>query len=177
MRRTPPFIVLAFTLVSLVTIGCQTPAKQSSSLPSTAPDVTEYMEYAEQVPVWMFIPVSQMIMAPGRGFPAQIALPHRTTFTTNRIEVRVTGQVLAPGVMQLPEGCTLLQAVSFAGGFNRYASTKRVEVIKRDQRTFKFTRYFRRANSGHHIAWYGPSNSTTDYVLEDGDTVYVFLIG
>jgi hypothetical protein len=173
MRRLPPVIVLAFTLVSLVTVGCQSPNKQSPSLPSPALDVVDYMEYKEQVPVWIFIPVSQLVMSPGRGLPAQIALPLRTTFTTNRIEVRVGGQVLAPGVMRLPEGCTLLQAVSFAGGFGRWALTKRVEVTKRDRRKYEFMRHFLRAPSGYRIAWYGVTNSTTDYVLEDGDTVYV----
>lgn len=170
MRRLPPAVVLALTLISLVAIGCQTRITRVSLAPNPEPDG---VQYNEQVPVWMFIPVSQEFLTPGKGFPAQIALPLRATDTTNRIGIRVEGMVLSPGMMRLPEGCTLLKAVSFAGGFNRYAVTREVRVTKRDQRIYLFPRHFRRADSGYRIAWYGATNSATDYVLEDGDTVYV----
>src|SRR6267378_26464 len=63
---------------------------------------------------WIYVP-RPSIDKP-RGAPAEVALP-RLPYTTNRIELFVGGEVAAPGTIEPPQGCTVLQAVSYAGGF------------------------------------------------------------
>ncbi len=176
MRRPPPVFFFALLLMACVIVGCRTTTIQSSSLPN--PDA-DYVGYKQEPPVWLFIPLVHLFDTPRGGYPAEIARQPRTTYTTNRIEVTVQGTVLSPGLLRLPERCTVLQAVSFAGGFAECAYTKKVFVTNRNQITRILYLHFRRAPiSGHRVAWYGgPSwsgnDSETDYVLEDGDIVVV----
>lgn len=176
MRRPPPVFLFALMLMACVIVGCRTATKQPPTLPN--PDA-EYVGYKHEPPVWLFIPLVHAFDSPRGGYPAEIALPPRTTYTTNRIEVTVQGSVLSPGLLRLPERCTVLQAVSFAGGFAEMAYTKMVFVTNRNRTTRILDLHFRHAPiSGHRVAWYGgPSwsgnDSETDYVLEDGDTLVV----
>jgi polysaccharide export outer membrane protein len=45
----------------------------------------------------------------------------------------VIGQVDAPGRVDVEVGTTLLQAIALAGGFDRFAATKRIQLRRTDQ--------------------------------------------
>jgi polysaccharide biosynthesis/export protein len=47
----------------------------------------------------------------------------------------VLGQVGAPGLREIEPGTTLLQAISLAGGFDRFAATKRIQLRRTDLQT------------------------------------------
>ncbi|WP_368188406.1 polysaccharide biosynthesis/export family protein [Aestuariibius sp. HNIBRBA575] len=49
--------------------------------------------------------------------------------------VYIMGEVEGPGAMPVEEGITLLQAIAQAGGFTRFAATKRVELRRVDSET------------------------------------------
>lgn len=46
--------------------------------------------------------------------------------------IYVMGELEAPGILQVEDGITLLQAIAQAGGFTRFAATKRVELHRVD---------------------------------------------
>jgi polysaccharide export outer membrane protein len=48
----------------------------------------------------------------------------------DRNRIFVTGEVKTPGAYSVPEGTTVLQAVSLAGGFTEIASAGRIKVIR-----------------------------------------------
>jgi len=115
---------------------------------------------------------------PAGGYPAAIARPSSNYSTTNRVEVLVGGRVQLPGLVRLPVGGTVLQAISLAGGFGEMAFTKRIEITKRDKTILVFLHFRRSPVSGHRIAWYGSKDwngdeTVMDYVLDDGDKVNV----
>lgn len=47
----------------------------------------------------------------------------------------VLGRVGNPGLREVEPGTTLLQAVALAGGFDRFAATKRIQLRRRDPQT------------------------------------------
>jgi polysaccharide biosynthesis/export protein len=47
----------------------------------------------------------------------------------------VIGQVGDPGVREIEPGTTLLQAIALAGGFDRFAATKRIQLRRMDSAT------------------------------------------
>jgi polysaccharide export outer membrane protein len=47
----------------------------------------------------------------------------------------VLGRVSAPGTVEVEVGTTLLQAVALAGGFDRFAATKRIQLRRADPAT------------------------------------------
>ena len=47
----------------------------------------------------------------------------------------VLGRVGEPGAVEVEPGTTLLQAVALAGGFDRFAATKRIQLRRRDPQT------------------------------------------
>jgi polysaccharide biosynthesis/export protein len=49
--------------------------------------------------------------------------------------VYVLGQVGTPGLRELEPGTTLLQAISLAGGFGRFAATRRIQLRRTDLQT------------------------------------------
>jgi polysaccharide export outer membrane protein len=58
----------------------------------------------------------------------------------DRNRIFVTGQVKAPGAYSVPEGTTVLQAISLAGGLTEAASTSRMRITridKGDKKTIK----------------------------------------
>jgi polysaccharide biosynthesis/export protein len=58
----------------------------------------------------------------------------------DRNRIFVTGQVKAPGAYSVPEGTTVLQALSLAGGLTEAASTSRMRItriVKGDKKTVK----------------------------------------
>lgn len=124
---------------------------------------------------------------------AFIALPPRTASGT--IVVQVTGEVCSQGVVTLPEGGTVLEAINAAGGFTDFALPYRhVEVRRGSEVTFLSLRHRQiRTEAGRsgfhvrHVVWYiatprkqaaarleiEESGATTDYVLLQNDSVFV----
>jgi polysaccharide biosynthesis/export protein len=49
--------------------------------------------------------------------------------------IYVVGQVGEPGVREVEAGTTLLQAIALAGGLDRFAATKRIQLRRRDPST------------------------------------------
>jgi polysaccharide biosynthesis/export protein len=49
--------------------------------------------------------------------------------------IYVLGQVGSPGLREIEPGTTLLQAVSLAGGFARFAATRRIQLRRTDLQT------------------------------------------
>jgi polysaccharide export outer membrane protein len=49
--------------------------------------------------------------------------------------IYVLGQVETPGLVEVLPGTTLLQAVALAGGLDRFAATKRIQLRRRDPAT------------------------------------------
>jgi polysaccharide export outer membrane protein len=49
--------------------------------------------------------------------------------------IYVLGRVGEPGVREVEAGTTLLQAISLAGGFDRFAATKRIQLRRMDPQT------------------------------------------
>jgi polysaccharide export outer membrane protein len=49
--------------------------------------------------------------------------------------IYVVGQVAEPGVREVEAGTTLLQAIALAGGLDRFAATKRIQLRRRDPST------------------------------------------
>ncbi|OCX66399.1 hypothetical protein BFP70_05080 [Thioclava sp. SK-1] len=47
-------------------------------------------------------------------------------------KIYVMGEINRPGLLEVDEGITLLQAIAQAGGFTRFAATKRVELHRMD---------------------------------------------
>lgn len=49
--------------------------------------------------------------------------------------IYIMGEIQKPGLVEADRGITLLQAIAQAGGFTRFAATKRVELHRMDPRT------------------------------------------
>ena len=47
----------------------------------------------------------------------------------------MVGQVGAPGQLEVEAGTTLLQAIALAGGLDRFAATKRIQLRRTDSAT------------------------------------------
>jgi polysaccharide export outer membrane protein len=52
--------------------------------------------------------------------------------TYGSFPIFVMGQVATPGMVEVEPGTTLLQAVALAGGLDRFAATKRIQLRRRD---------------------------------------------
>ncbi len=50
-------------------------------------------------------------------------------------QIYIMGEIAKPGLVEAEEGITLLQAIAQAGGFTRFAATKRVELHRVDPAT------------------------------------------
>jgi polysaccharide export outer membrane protein len=61
------------------------------------------------------------------------AAPVRGGGAPSRMSIYFLGEVNAPGVVEVKAGTTLLQAIAQAGGFSRFAATKRVQLRRTDR--------------------------------------------
>jgi polysaccharide export outer membrane protein len=52
--------------------------------------------------------------------------------TYGSFPIFVMGQVATPGMVEVEPGTTLLQAVALAGGLDRFAATRRIQLRRRD---------------------------------------------
>ena len=82
--------------------------------------------------------------------------------------IYVIGQVGTPGLVEVLPGTTLLQAVAMAGGLDRFAATKRIQLRRRDpatgqERLFLFN--FKAVERGESI--------TSMITLREGDVLIV----
>jgi hypothetical protein len=182
MMRVSKTALVALLSATLISVGCKTSQRPSSSSDSTS-GVVRYV--VDRPPVWIFIPALG-ITPQAAGYPAEIALPPQA-YTTNRIEVNVTGEVGSPGTVRVPFGCTVLQAICYAGGFTGYAHNKRLTVRKSSgEPVWLFLRSRRTGESGFRQAWYSTENqgpvrspkdtsgtTVSDFVLQAGDKVHV----
>lgn len=50
-------------------------------------------------------------------------------------DIYIMGEINKPGIVEAGQGITLLQAIAQAGGFSRFAATKRVELHRVDPNT------------------------------------------
>ena len=121
---------------------------------------------------WIYVP-RPSIDKP-RGAPAEVDLPH-LSYARNRIEVLVEGEVTSPGAIIPRQGCTVLQAVGYAGGFTDFAFTRRLKLTKLSGQRFNlYLRSRPKDQSGYRQVWHElESPSTADYVLEAGDKLFV----
>ncbi len=83
------------------------------------------------------------------------------------IDVYFVGEVNNPGLVQVKQGTTLLQAVAVSGGVSRFAAIKRIQLRRTDPRTRtqKVTILNYKALADGAI--------TTDIELKDGDVILV----
>ncbi|MEX5730242.1 polysaccharide export outer membrane protein [Rhodovulum iodosum] len=80
------------------------------------------------------------------------------------IDIFTMGEIAKPGRFELPRGTTLLQALASAGGFTKFAASKRVELHRTDPASGTEQIYTFSYRGG------GIPGST---VLQDGDVIVV----
>lgn len=84
------------------------------------------------------------------------------------IDIFLMGEVEGAGKVSVDRGTTLLQALAQAGGFTRFAATKRIQLRRTDKRTGEQTVYnvdFRAIERGE--------SGMGGTVLADGDVILV----
>lgn len=59
------------------------------------------------------------------------SVSNNETDTTETILVHIDGEVLNPGVVELPEGARVIDVINIAGGLTKYADDKRINLAKR----------------------------------------------
>lgn len=83
------------------------------------------------------------------------------------IDIFFIGELASPGQRTIPEGITLLQAISLTGGFTRFAAIKRIQLRRPNPKTgqqqiFQFD--FKAISNGAQL---------NDMELKDGDVIIV----
>lgn len=86
---------------------------------------------------------------------------------SSRLPIYFLGEVNAPGMVEVKRGTTLLQALALAGGFNRFAAVKRVQ-LRRTDRSGKQSVY-----SFNYQDVLAGKNSIGATVLTSGDVIVV----
>lgn len=56
--------------------------------------------------------------------------------------IYIMGEIGKPGIVEAEQGITLLQAIAQAGGFTRFAATKRIELHRADAKTGREQVYY-----------------------------------
>lgn len=82
--------------------------------------------------------------------------------------IYILGQVGEPGIREVEIGTTLLQAVALAGGFDRFAATKRIQLRRTDPKTGRELLYvfnFKAVDRGAAIA--------QTITMREGDVILV----
>lgn len=178
-------LAIDFTVMALIASmlsSCHMSGARSSLAVAGEPD---FVRFTGPVPVWIFIP-APAIIDQSSGFPAAIALPPRRGFSTNRIEVVVSGEVVSPGTFNLPAGCTVLEAIGRAGGFTRWAYNKKILFHKSSGagntlylrfRPLSGTRYrevwYALTPAGPYLSPRNDEGVVADHVLQAGDRIHV----
>ena len=94
--------------------------------------------------------------------------PEAGEIAADLLNVFVMGQVGSPGLLRIEPGTSLLQTVALAGGFGRFAATKRIQIRRTDpqsgqERLFLFN--FNDVERGGSI--------TSSLAMRDGDVIIV----
>jgi protein involved in polysaccharide export with SLBB domain len=134
-------------------------------------------------PTWTYIPLPSVNKP--KGFPAEVALPE-WHYTTNRIRIFVGGMVKSPGEHSVPENCTVLEAIGYAGGFFPGAYTSRIRLTSASGSYVQLRLASKRTwLLGHKRVWYRPAAgqdlsrrtsppaADTDFVLQDDDVIHL----
>jgi polysaccharide export outer membrane protein len=119
---------------------------------------------------------SALASALGRNFAASPTVsvsvaglaPRGGTGAVRTIDVYFIGEVANAGLVQVPRGTTVLQALALSGGFSRFAATKRIQLRRTDPRTGQQTVYnidYKAIESG--------ASGIGGSVLADGDVIIV----
>jgi hypothetical protein len=181
--RIHKYLTLFLCVAAFTLAGCQTPERHTAPTQVADADV---VHYSGAPPVWLFIPFPTIIEN-ASGYPAQIILRNRT-YSTNRIEVAVQGEVVCPGLVRLPVGSTVLQAISQAGGFTALAVNERLRIHKASGKTVMLYLHSRlTTDRTYRQAWCDSrkdvpqaivGNKTekelvSDYVLDNGDEIVI----
>lgn len=99
---------------------------------------------------------------------AEYRVSPSVTVAVDQIEstaISVTGEVKSPSSFPLERETRLSEAVALAGGATTLAATSRIRIVRRDgDRTLLYRVNLDRIQAG---------DSSTDYLLEKGDLVYV----
>lgn len=96
---------------------------------------------------------------------AQLGLASAAAAEEEPSLVFVMGEINGPGAIDVREGVTLLQAIAQAGGFTRFAATKRVELHRMDP-----------ANQSEQVFVFDYKNGTGisgGTLLIDGDVIVI----
>lgn len=101
-------------------------------------------------------------------FVSVLAVADSGTQAARTIDIYMMGEVANKGRLEIERGTTLLQALAQAGGFTKFAATKRIQLRRTDPQTgtdvvFNFN--YRALEAGQRI-----SGQT---VLSDGDVILV----
>ncbi|MEM1159324.1 MAG: polysaccharide biosynthesis/export family protein [Pseudomonadota bacterium] len=83
---------------------------------------------------------------------------------TDVIEIYVVGEVNAPGLYEMDNGSTMLQALAIAGGPTRFAATKRFQ-LRRTGRPQAVVINYKALSDG--------ATLSSDILLRDGDVILV----
>ncbi len=100
-------------------------------------------------------------------FVAVSSLAERTTADTPTIHIFVMGEVTTPGKTEVERGTSLLQFLAQAGGFTRFAATKRIQLRRTDSKTGQQRVYvfnYRAVELGQ---------AASSVTLRDGDVIVV----
>ncbi len=167
--------IVSLSFLACLLTGCEIAKRRASA--KDAPDV---FHYAANPPVLTFIPLASLGPEENRGYAAEIALPVHQDITTNRIEVVVHGAVASPGIVRLPSGSTVLEAVGAAGGFTPWAFKKRLRISKHSGQPVTIYFHSRRTTgTRYRLVWYDTTENdsrsipVSDYVLDAGVEFHV----
>ncbi len=170
-------------VISITLAGCTTPKNDDRS--RTQP-WWNAVSPVNQVPFLLYFPSYAMEQSSRKGFVAEIALPERS-YSTNRIEVTLQGQIRIQGAEQIPEGSTITQAINYAGGFTDFAYSKKLRLQSRTGNAVTLHRHSRlRTGIKCPLVWYdtnprdflaSPKDAIPslphDYILQSGDVIHV----
>jgi polysaccharide export outer membrane protein len=110
----------------------------------------------------------QLATSIAAGLKKFITSPQVTVGVTeiNSKRIFVTGEVAHPGAFSLLPNMTVLQALSYAGGFTQFAREKKIYILRmEDGRQVKYPFNYKEAVSGKH--------SEQNIVLQGGDQIVV----
>lgn len=91
-----------------------------------------------------------------------------TASTGPTIDVFMLGEIGAPGAKRLERGTTVLQALASAGGFTRFAATKRILLRRSNPSTGEQS-----VSTINYKAIASGASTRSDIVLADGDVIIV----
>ena len=107
----------------------------------------------------VFVAVREIVVAP----PPVAPLPGPT------IDIFIQGEVNAPGLIEVPPGTTLIQALATHGGFTGFAATRRIQLRRHDRHTGRTSVV---ATLDYQVLERG-GNVSHDPVLVEGDVILV----